>query len=185
MANHFKVRPNVRILVAGVFAFFGAGQVAQADSTIQKCIRPDGSVLYQQDVCPPGTDSKTVGSNGLNAHNLTLIANSNHQYSTTLTINGITVPGHIDTGATFVTVSLGTASQLHISSDGTQFNQLQTANGVISAANKKIAVLKVGNFELYNIEICIVADSPTLIGMSALSQLKFSNENGNLVLSKR
>jgi len=155
------------------------------DSTIQKCVHPDGSILYQQDVCPPGTTSKTVSSNSSSNNTLTLAANSNHQYSTTLSINGVTVPGYVDTGATYVTVSSDTASRMHIKTDDASLKFLQTANGVVPTGTKKMSVIKVGPFELYNVEVSIVANSPTLIGMTALSQLKFANENGNLVLTKR
>ena len=62
---------------------------------------------------------------------------------------------------------------------------MQTANGIVLTGHKVVSVLKVGKFELYNVEIAILANTPTLIGMSALSQLKFSNENGNMVLTKR
>jgi aspartyl protease family protein len=167
----------------------GSVVVALADplhaQTIQKCTRPDGSVLYQQDVCPPGTNSKLVATESTVSNSLTLLANSNHQYSTTITINGITVPGYVDTGATYVSLSTETANRMHISLNDAQGRYMQTANGIVLTGHKVVSVLKVGKFELYNVEIAILADTPTLIGMSALSQLKFSNENGNMVLTKR
>lgn len=153
--------------------------------TIQKCTRPDGSVLYQQDVCPPGTNSKTFANESAVSNSLTLLANDNHQYTTTLTINGVTVAGFVDTGATYVSISAATATRMHISLDDAQPRYMQTANGMVVTGKKMVAMMKVGKFELYNVEIAILANSPTLIGMSALSQLKFSNENGNMVLSKR
>ena len=157
-----------------------------AAQSIQKCILADGSVLYQQDVCPAGSAGKAVGAvDSSDSGSLTLTGNSNHQYSTNLTINGVTVTGFVDTGATFVTVSVATATQMHLTPDGAQMRHIQTANGIIGTAIKKVSVMKVGKFELYNVDVAVVANSPTLIGMSALSQLKFANENGNLVLSKR
>ncbi len=158
---------------------------ARADSTIQKCTAADGSTFYQQDVCPPSTNSRTVAVNPSNSNSLTLIANSGHQFSTSLTINGVTVPGYIDTGATYVTVSLDTAYRMRITDGEFQSGSMQTANGVIRALMKKVPVLKVGKFELYNVEVSIVANAPTLIGMSALNQLNFANQGGNMVLSKR
>ena len=173
------------LLISGLFAACFNTAQAFDDSTIQKCVHPDGSVLYQQDVCPPGTTGKTVASNASSTNTLTLAANSNHQYSTTLSINGVTVPGYVDTGATYVTFSSEAASHMHIRSDDAAVVYMQTANGIVATRTKKVSVLKVGPFELYNVEVAIVANSPTLIGMSALSQLKFANENGNLVLTKR
>jgi len=161
-----------------------AGQPALAQA-IQKCTQSDGSIVYQQDVCPAGSNAKTMSFDQSTPSSLTLVGNGNHQYSTTLTINGITVPGYVDTGATYVTISMDTANRMHVSTDDAQLRRMQTANGVIGTANKTVSVMKVGKFVLYNVEVAIVANSPTLIGMSALSQLKFANENGNLVLSKR
>jgi len=173
---HSKLKP---------FCFLFMVALTGHAQTIQKCTQADGSILYQQDVCPPGTAARLVSVNTSDSGNLTLIANSNHQYSTTLTINGVTVPGFVDTGATFVTISLETANRMRISNEGAQPGRMQTANGEIGAAKKTLSVIRIGKFELYNVEVAIVANSPTLIGMSALSQLKFANENGNLILSKR
>ena len=170
-------------LVCAILGLFTFLPVQAQD--IQKCTQEDGSVMYQQTPCPAGTSSKTMAMASGEPDRLTLNANSYHQYSTTLTINGITVTGQIDTGATFVTLSMETATRMHISPTDLQRKNLMTANGVIGTANKMISVLKVGKFELYNVEVAITPNSPTLIGMSALSQMKFANENGNLVLSKR
>ena len=172
-------------LLWSLSVFLLTGGVPLHAQTIQKCTQADGSILYQQDVCPPGTTAKLVAVNSSDSGNLTLFGNSNHQYSTSLTINGVTVSGFVDTGATFVTISLETANRMRITNDGIQIAHMQTANGVIGAARKKVPVIKVGKFELYDVEVAIVANSPTLIGMSALSQLKFANENGNLILSRR
>lgn len=155
------------------------------DGGIHKCTTPDGNVIYQQYDCPAGTTDKTLSVSSSTSSTLTLIPNSNHQYSTTLTINGVTVPGYIDTGATFVAMSPETAARMHITGQVERNSYMQTANGVAVGARKTVSVVKVGKFELYNVEIVIMQNTPTLIGMTALSQLKFANENGNLVLSKR
>lgn len=173
-----------RLSCALIVLLLQTGPAVQAQ-TIQRCTQADGSVLYQQDVCPPGSNGKAMAVDYGAANILTLSANGAHQYSTTLTINGVTVTGQIDTGATFVTLSTETANRMRISTADMQNRYLQTANGIIGTANVKMAVVKVGKFDLYNVEVAITPSSPTLIGMSALSQLKFANENGNLVLSKR
>lgn len=155
-------------------------------SSMFKCTQADGSTTYQDEECPKGINSSKKTVTTLEAPaSLTLVANANHQYTTTLTINGTTVIGHVDTGATFVALSTDTARRMQITSDGAVLKQMQTANGAIMSVNKIIPVLKVGNFELYNVEVSIAPNMPTLIGMSALSHLNFAHENGNLVLSKR
>jgi clan AA aspartic protease (TIGR02281 family) len=154
------------------------------DSGIHKCVASDGSVTYQQDDCPTGTTGKTVTYGSTTATTLTLAPNLNHQHSTTLTVNGVTVSAYVDTGATYVTISTDLAQRMKISSDNVKMQYMQTANGVIAAGHKSVGVLKVGSFELYNVDVAIVPNAPTLIGMSALSKLSFTSENGNLVLSK-
>src|SRR5450756_1968535 len=84
------------------------------DSGIHKCTMPDGSVTYQQYECPSGTTGKTIAERAYGDNKLTLTPNSNHQYSTTLTVNGVTVLGYIDTGATYVAMSAATAARMHL-----------------------------------------------------------------------
>lgn len=159
--------------------------MASTAQSIQKCTLADGSVLYQQDVCPAGSNSKAVAVSTGGSATLTLPPNGYHQYFTTLTVNGVTVKGIVDTGASFVTISPDTAERMHILPNHPQGGIMQTANGLVQVATQSVAVVKIGKFELYNVQFAIAPNSPTLIGMSALSQLNIVNENGNLVLNRR
>ena len=158
---------------------------AHADSTIQKCTAPDGKVTYQQDVCPGSTQSRTVAKNPIGPGNVILVANSANHYTTTVTINGVTAPAMIDTGATYVAISTDLAQKMHLLEGEFQPKLINTANGMVRAANKVVPMLKIANIELYNVEISITPNVPTLIGMSALSQLSISTASGNMTLSKR
>lgn len=157
-----------------------------AGATVHKCKLPDGSTSFQDTACPTGSTSTIVVAQAPPiANTMTLIGNEYHQFSTNLTINGVTVRGQIDTGASWVTMSAATARALKITAEGRWATRIQTANGIIPTVNKIIPIVKVGTFDLYNVEVAITPDSPTLIGMSALSHLKFANENGYVVLSTR
>ncbi len=175
--------PCHHILVSAILTAMIA--LPAAAQSIQKCTQADGSVVYQQDVCPAGSSGKVIAVSNAGSDRLTLPPNANHQYFTTLTVNGITVTGIVDTGATYVTISPDTAARMHIAPNNPQGRIMQTANGLVQIATQPVAVLKIGKFELYNVELAIAPNSPTLIGMSALSQLNIVNENGNMVLNRR
>lgn len=132
-----------------------------------------------------------VGTNcGVNAdtgaQQMTLVARGAHgHFYTTLTINGVSVDAVIDTGASTVAISAVTASRMGISPQGFTQIRVGTANGVTTAYNKTIAQLQVGQLMLSNVEISVVPNTTgTLIGMSALRQLKVDVNNGYMTLSK-
>ena len=177
-------RAALFLLVIGVLLTSSNQLFAQA---IQKCIKLDGSVSYQQEACPADTQAKVFAASAtdVGSSTLTLPPNGNHQYFTTLTVNGVTVKGIVDTGATYVTVSPDLANKMRISEQGATGRMMQTANGMVTVALQRVPVAKIGKFELYDVDVAIAPNSPTLIGMSALSQLNIVNENGNLVLNRR
>lgn len=173
-------------LFAGVMLSGAVASISHAQA-IHKCVKADGAVSYQQDECPSDAPGKAIAvrDNGAGGGTLTLPPNGNHQYFTTLTVNGVTVTGIVDTGATYVTVSPDLATRMHINPAGAKGRVMQTANGMVMVATQTVPVAKIGKFELYNVEFAVAPNSPTLIGMTALSQLTIVNENGSLVLNRR
>jgi len=103
----------------------------------------------------------------------------------TITINGVSVVGMIDTGASTVAMSPATAALLGISGEGFSAQKVNTANGVTVAFDKVIPRMKVGPLSVSNVEISVAPNTTmTLIGMSALRQLKMSAVDGLMTLSK-
>lgn len=98
-------------------------------------------------------------------------------------INGRSVKGLIDTGATYVAINRSTARQLGVSPIQSDFkHQVRTANGTTSAALVNLDRMEVGAILVDNVEAFVLEDqalSATLIGMSFMSKLKSYRVNNN------
>ena len=98
-------------------------------------------------------------------------------------INGRTVKGLIDTGATYVAINRSTARRLGVSPTQSDFkHQVRTANGTTSAALVNLHRMEVGAILVDNVEAFVLEDqalSATLIGMSFMSKLKSYRVNNN------
>jgi len=157
-----------------------------AHAQLYKCKQANGSTTFQDVECPQAASStKLHAPQTVLPEIMKLSPNASGHYYTGLTINGVRVEGMLDTGATMVTISAATAQAMQIPLEGSATGRVQTANGSITTLFKVLPIVKVGSLELYSVEICITENSPTLIGMSALSHLKMSQENGQLILSKK
>lgn len=114
-----------------------------------------------------------------------LVADSNGGYSANVTINGKTVRGIIDTGATFVSMSAKTAQELGIAHENGKPIQTRTANGVASKRLLTLATVTVGNITLPRVEAAVgEAEHPLLVGMSFLRRLSVNTNGGAMTLVK-
>ncbi|HEY6898767.1 MAG TPA: TIGR02281 family clan AA aspartic protease [Rhodocyclaceae bacterium] len=115
---------------------------------------------------------------------LSLVSDPMGHFFTTLTINGVTVRGMIDTGASTIAMSYATAASMGVSLDG-QAGQAITANGVVAATMTVVPRVRVGSIDLDNVEVGMSANnSMVLIGMSVLRRLRISASDGQMLLSK-
>lgn len=91
-------------------------------------------------------------------------------------VNGRSVRGLIDTGATYVAINRSTARHLGVSPLKSDFrHQVRTANGTTSAALVNLDRMEIGAISVENVEAFVLEDqalSSTLIGMSFMSKLK-------------
>lgn len=91
-------------------------------------------------------------------------------------INGRSVRGLIDTGATYVAINRTTARTIGLGLANSDFkHQVRTANGLTSAALVTIGHMDVGSVTVDNVQAFVLDDkslSATLIGMSFMSKLK-------------
>jgi aspartyl protease family protein len=149
-------------------------------------MRADGTTAYQDAACPVGAQSKTLIAITSKASPTVLMAPDSHgHFHARLSINDVEVEGLIDTGATKITLSTAIASAMHISRRGVKLGMTRTANGNVLTYNTIINMLKIGDIELYNVDVAVTDNAPTLIGMSALSRFKITQENGQMILEKR
>ena len=117
---------------------------------------------------------------------VSLRANASGQYATMVTINGKSVRGVIDTGATLVSMSARTAEELGISYERGRRLQVVTANGTVANRAVMLDSVTVGNITLRQVEGAVGEnDMPVLIGMSFLKRLVMSTDGASMTLVKR
>lgn len=112
-----------------------------------------------------------------------LIRNKSGHYVGTALLNNMPVNFMLDTGATTLAIDTATAKQLNLPIG--QAIMVNTANGVAQAYQSKVNSLQLGDIILYNIAAVIVPNlgsSEILLGMSALKQLEFHQQDNQLTL---
>ena len=102
-------------------------------------------------------------------------------------LNGRTVRGMVDTGATLVALNASTARRIGIKLAPGDFKySVKTANGETRAAGAVIEKLQIGRILVENVETVVLDDEAldqTLIGASFLNRLgKYQFEDGALLL---
>lgn len=107
-------------------------------------------------------------------------------YAGRVTINGRTVRGVADTGASYVTMSARTADELAIPYATARPVRMRTANGTINARAIMLSSVTVGSITMKEVEAVITeTDHPLLIGMSFLRRVSMSSNGDAMTLVKR
>ncbi|KAA0694868.1 TIGR02281 family clan AA aspartic protease [Halopseudomonas laoshanensis] len=112
-----------------------------------------------------------------------LLANRQGHYLLNGQINGQEVTFLLDTGASFVAIPASVAQRLQLP-QGRRF-QVNTANGTADSFATTIDQLHLGDIHLRDVNAGIVpgmGGNDILLGMSALQQLEFSQQGGELIL---
>lgn len=112
--------------------------------------------------------------------------NRGHHYIVTGNINGQRIPLLLDTGATDVVVPEPIAERLQLERGPGSW--AQTASGRTRVYTTEIPELAIGPILLHNVRASIspaFESNTILLGMSALRQLDFSQEGGELILRQR
>lgn len=125
-------------------------------------------------------------SPGEGSQTATLRSSGRGSYAATVTINGKSVRGIIDTGATSVGMGARTATELGIAYSAGRQVQIRTANGVITGRAVMLDAVSVENITLHNVEATVSeGDHPLLVGMSFLSRVTMTSSGGAMTLVKR
>lgn len=132
----------------------------------------------------------TINPPNLSDNNELKIAdNGNGQFITTVTINGVTMPALIDTGATETSIPIDMARKAHLPIG--EISTARTANGYAQFVSSSADSLILGNFELRNVRVDAMFNlHVALIGMNVLRRFELSTnlnamrlrpiENGNI-----
>lgn len=118
---------------------------------------------------------------------IVLSADSAGHFFTNGTINGKTVRFVVDTGATFVSMGAEQARQLGVDIARGQRGVSSTANGLMTAYKVKLASVRVGDVQLYDVD-GLVSQQPmeaVLLGNSFLTRFQMRRENDTMTLTKR
>lgn len=115
-----------------------------------------------------------------------LTAESDGHFVTSGSINGVGVDFLVDTGATFVAMSVDEARRIGIRYLNGSRAYSSTANGVVQTYRVMLDTVKVGDITLTNVEGSVLpAPMPgVLLGMSFLRRLQMTRENNTMVLTK-
>lgn len=104
-------------------------------------------------------------------------------------INGRTIDGMVDTGASMVAINVSTARRLGLSLAASDFrHQINTANGSIKGAVARLESVQIGKIHVSDVDAMVLEDralSGTLVGMTFLNRLSsFRVEGGALVMEQ-
>jgi clan AA aspartic protease (TIGR02281 family) len=106
-------------------------------------------------------------------------------YFAPLTINGKTIQGLIDTGATIIALNAQGAAELGIDFSQGEQSSSSTANGSMGNRIVTVPKLTVAGISMDNVEVSCCVNSPeSLIGMSFLSRVRFSVEDNTMNIHK-
>lgn len=182
-ANKLERTPTmIRLLISVAIALLA--QTCDAETTVFKCTK-DGKVTYQAAPCKDGKNEPKSFAD-LSAPSITIWPNENGDYYTNITIEGKTLKGKIDTGATDLVIQNDIAKSINLPLRNARPVTLSTVNGTTSATWIDIPHVKIGSLEAFNVRAAIAPNNGlTLIGMSVLRQFDMKTENGALTLKRR
>ena len=127
------------------------------------------------------------GNSAPKGSRIVLTAGSGGHFMTGGQINGKAVQFMVDTGASSVAMSALDADRAGINYKGGQAVNISTANGVIQGYRIKLASVRVGDVEIYEVD-AVVTPQPMpymLLGNSFLTRFQMLRENDQMTLVRR
>ena len=127
------------------------------------------------------------GGSGPRGNKIVLSAGSGGHFFTAGAINGRPVQFVVDTGATSVALSVQDAERLGIDYKKGQPGRSSTANGTVNVYLVKLASVRIGDVEVYDVDGTVVpAGMPyILLGNSFLTRFQMTRQNDQMVLERR
>jgi aspartyl protease family protein len=118
---------------------------------------------------------------------IVLTAGTGGHFLTTGAINGRSTQFMVDTGATSVAMSVQEAERLGIDYRKGLLGRSSTANGTVTTYMVKLASVRIGDVEIYDVDGNVVpAGMPyILLGNSFLTRFQMTRQNDQLVLERR
>lgn len=115
---------------------------------------------------------------------MTISGDDNGQFVTDVTINGVTMPCLIDTGATTTSIPFDLAQKARLPIG--QLNTASTANGLATTVSSGAQSLILGDNELFNVEVDVLYNlNITLVGMNVLRRFQITTSGNTMTLVPR
>ncbi|KQV84330.1 TIGR02281 family clan AA aspartic protease [Rhizobium sp. Root1220] len=170
-----------------IFASIAAVFATQIPSLVGSS-RPQPENGFSANFVSPA-DDQTKAALASNHSTISLQADSQGHYTGDFRINGKTVPGLIDTGATYVAMSESLARRLGYTANQLEYRYaVNTANGQTKAAHVMLDRVEIGGIRVREVEAFVLKDgalSSTLVGMSFLKKLaSYTVADGSLSLKQ-
>ena len=133
-----------------------------------------------------GPQAHTDGWAEFRVHPTPIYVNANGYFYPKITINGIPIRLIVDTGATSVALSTEDARKIGINPQTLQpTHESSTPNGMLQTTEIILPEMIVEGIVLYNVSALCCITGGSLLGMSALKQLKVEMNNNWLTLSPK
>jgi aspartyl protease family protein len=118
---------------------------------------------------------------------IVLMAGSGGHFMTQGTINGRAAQFMVDTGATTIAMGVAEAERLGIDYKKGLVGRGSTANGMVTAYLVKLASVRIGDVEVYDVDASVLPGSmgQILLGNSFLTRFQMTRHNDQLVLERR
>ena len=114
----------------------------------------------------------------------TLYAGQNGHYFAPVTINGVTIVGIIDTGASMIAMSEEAARRFGLAYQSGDKVAAMTANGKVVNATITVPSITVAGLTLRNVKVAVGITGNILIGMNFLGRVRMQMGAGRLVVEK-
>ncbi|GAC1603512.1 MAG: TIGR02281 family clan AA aspartic protease [Ramlibacter sp.] len=118
---------------------------------------------------------------------IVLTAGSGGHFLSQGTINGRAVQFMVDTGASTIGMGVAEAERVGLDYKAGRPVRMQTANGVSPGWLVKLASVRIGDVELYDVDAVVGAQAMpyVLLGNSFLSRFQMHRDNEQMVLERR
>jgi aspartyl protease family protein len=118
---------------------------------------------------------------------IVLQAGSNGHFFSQGQINGQSVGLMVDTGASYVGISVAEAERMGLNYRAGQPTQMNTANGVTIGWLLKLNTVRLGSVDVFSVDAVVTPVSMpyVLLGNSFLSRFQMTRTNDQMVLEKR
>lgn len=127
------------------------------------------------------------GSSG--SQRVTLTADAKGHFFTTATINGVSMPFLVDTGATMIAINSSQAKSAGIAYTNGERGRVQTANGVTLVYKITLDTVRLGDITLNNVDGIVMENAQLgnhgLLGMSFLNRTEMQRNGDSMTLTRR